>query len=175
MPLFALRTTSGTHRKRKARYTFPPVGILDDIEAGANWIAQALESSGYKADFSPQSAWELDRFFDDHLDGPGQPSRGGLLAEDLGSRLFALGSYLGEVVRRNAEGWGWHGDDTDPEAEINVELRNESGTTIWPVQRVMKRYSQGQEEAIAPYVQTIAEVPVGEPPARPKRRGFRRR
>lgn len=37
--------------------------IVEDVDAGAKWIATALSSSGYKADFTPSSLWEIDRFF----------------------------------------------------------------------------------------------------------------
>ena len=39
--------------------------IKEDVKASAKWISQALQSSGYRADFSPESLWEIDRFFDE--------------------------------------------------------------------------------------------------------------
>jgi hypothetical protein len=121
--------------------------IRDDIATSANWIAQALNSSGYRADFSPQSLWEIDRFFEDHCSA-GVAKPGGLLFQDLGQRLFALGSYIGEVARRELGG-EWIGDDDDPKAEINVELKLSDGTRCWPVQRAMKRFKNGEEDGIA--------------------------
>ena len=74
---------------------FPGMGgIVDDVTAGAEWILQALTGSGYTADFTPESLGEIDRFFDEHVQG-GEPLPGGLLAEDLGTRIFALGAYTG--------------------------------------------------------------------------------
>jgi len=123
--------------------------ITDDISTGAEWISQALQSSGYRADFSPESLWEIDFFFDDHSRN-GRARSNGLLSKDLGKRLFALGGYVGEVLRRNIGG-EWRGDDNDPQAEINVELILSSGAVCWPVQRVMKRFNNGEEESIAAY------------------------
>ena len=77
--------------------------ILEDVDSAAAWIASALNASGYAADFSAQSLWEIDRFLDDHT-AAGKARRGSLLATDTGSRLFALGSYVGEVVRRSVGG-----------------------------------------------------------------------
>ena len=71
----------------------------------AERIATALTSSGYRADFSPASLWDIDRFFDEQSD-KGRPRRGGLLADETGARLFALGAYTGEVIRR-AVGGTW--------------------------------------------------------------------
>lgn len=141
--------------------------LTEDLDRSAAWIAQALQSSGYQADFSPQSLWSVDRFLDDHSDR-GQARRGGLLATDLGSRIFALGAYVGEVVRRNAGGT-WHANDEDPRGEINVELVLADGTKIWPVQRVMKRYKNGAEDGIAAYGAALG-LSVGQPPQLPKKR-----
>ena len=123
-------------------------GIVSDVQTAAEWISKALSSSGYVADFSPASLWEIDRFFDEHARN-GKAVPGGLLSENLGSRLFAIGSYVGEVIRRS-EGGEWRGDDTDPAAEINVELVV-GDSVCWPTQRAMKRFANGPEDGIAAY------------------------
>src|SRR5215475_968138 len=87
------------------------VRIIEDTHSAATWIAAALTGSGYRADMSPASLWDLERFFDEHAsDGRARP--GGLLSDDLGPRLFGLGAYLGEVIRRDLGGV-WQGDDSD--------------------------------------------------------------
>jgi hypothetical protein len=121
--------------------------LREDIASGAEWIARALLSSCYRADFTPASLREIDRFFDDHT-RDGVAKRGGLLSQDLGRRLFAIGAYLGEVVRREAGG-EWTGDDGDDHAEITVELRWPDGMRCWPVQRALKRFKNGAEDGVA--------------------------
>jgi len=123
--------------------------IVADVTVAAEWIAKALSSSGYKADFSVESLKEIDRFFDDQMLN-GAPKPNGLLATQRGSRLFALGAYVGEVIRRSAGG-EWIGDDNDPQAEINVALRLKHGTILWPIQRVIKRFNNGSEDGIYAY------------------------
>jgi hypothetical protein len=121
--------------------------LKNDIREGAEWIAAALLSSGYKADFSPHSLWEIDRFFEEQSKD-GRAVGGGLLAEGLGKRLFCLGAYAGEVIRRQ-KGGEWQTNDDDPNGEINFELRLLEGALCWPVQRVMKRFKNGAEDGIA--------------------------
>ena len=121
--------------------------LKQDINKRADWIAGALKSSGYRADFTPQSLWEVDRFFDEQAEN-GSAKPGGLLSQGLGPRLFAIGSYIGDVVRLSLGG-EWVGDDDDPKGEINVELHLEDGTVCWPVQRAMKRFQNGAEDGIA--------------------------
>lgn len=121
--------------------------LVDDVRRSAEWIAEALTSSGYRADFSPASLAEVERFFDEQLRRPGKPRRGGLLAEDLGVRIFALGGYVGEVARR-ALGGRWDASGVSDDDEDEVRLRLDDGGVVWPVQRVMKRYERGPEESL---------------------------
>ena len=146
--------------------------IVADVADAATWIASALTSSGYRADFTPASLWEVERFFDEQT-SDGQAVTGGLLSEDLGARLFTLGSYVGEVLRRQLGG-RWHGDDADPEAEINVALNLPSETTVWPVQRVMKRFANGDEDSLAAYGAALGLDVGARPPAPRKKRWYRR-
>src|SRR4051812_48571036 len=101
-----------------SRWGVRMASLLEDPEASAARIAEALRSSGYTADFTPASLWSVDRFFDDHSQN-GQPTRGGLLSDQLGQRIFAVGAYVGEVIRRNVGGT-WNAHDDDPQGEINV-------------------------------------------------------
>lgn len=131
--------------------------IVQDAVAVADQISRALSQSGYKADFSLESLKEVDRFFDEHVAG-GKAKPGGLLSQDLGARLFALGSYVGEVIRRH-NGGQWQGDDSDPQAEINIAIRLQSGTILWPMQRVMKRFKNGVEDSIWVYGTVVTSTP----------------
>lgn len=106
--------------------------IVDDIYKGAEWISEALHSSGYRADYSPESLWHIDFFFNDHSIN-GKPTPRGLLSKDFGTRIFALGAYVGEVIRRSIGG-EWQGDDIDPQAEINVVLKLSDNSICLPVQ-----------------------------------------
>lgn len=128
--------------------------IVSDARSAADWIAKALSSSGYRADFSLKSLKEIDRFFDEQAPG-GNPKPGGLLSQDLGLRIFALGSYVGEVIRRRTKG-EWLGDDSHPDAEIGLVLRPKANDMIWPVQRVMKRFKNGPEDCLYHYGFMIA-------------------
>ena len=131
------------------------VSIVSDALTSAEWIANALSSSGYRADFTLASFGEIDRFFDEHAPG-GVARSDGLLSEDVGSRLFAIGSYIGETLRRQLGG-EWVGDDKDPQAEINVSIKLADGSVIWPIQRAMKRFRNGPEDSIVAYGAALSE------------------
>jgi hypothetical protein len=133
-----------------------PSAVVNDAIQAAGWVAQALSASGYRADFSLGSFAELDRFLDDQAPG-GVARPDGLLSENLGSRLFAIGSYVGETLRRRLGG-AWVGDDNDPQAEINLALKLPDGTLLWPVQRVMKRFKNGREDGLAAYAAALSRA-----------------
>lgn len=120
--------------------------IVKDALASAEQISRALSQSGYKADFSLDSLRQIDRFFEEQATN-GQPKPGGLLSQELGARLFAIGAYVGEVIRRQ-DGGEWQDDDNDPQAEINLSVRLRTGAILWPVQRVIKRFKNGAEDGI---------------------------
>jgi hypothetical protein len=144
--------------------------VIEDAGKASSWIATALSSSGYGADFTAASLWQVDFFFDEHTQtGGARP--GGLLAQDLGGKLFALGAYVGEVIRRE-RGGAWVADDADPEAEINIALRLPDGTICWPVQRAMKRFKNGSEDGIAAYGLGLG-LNVGPRPAREQKPWWR--
>lgn len=134
----------------------PESSIVSDTLTSAEWVAYALSASGYRADFTLESLGEIDRFFDDHARG-GVVRPDGLLSEQFGSRIFAIGAYVGETLRRQLDG-EWIGDDKDPEAEINISLKLGDGSIIWPVQRAMKRFRNGPEDSIAAYGSALSGV-----------------
>lgn len=127
--------------------TSTPRRLQDDIPIAAQWIANALQSSGYGADFASKSIAEVERFFREQIKD-GVPVSGGLLAQDIGPRLFALGCYCGEVLRKELGGH-WQTDDNDPEGEINAALEVASGMICWPIQRVMKRLRSSEDDLVA--------------------------
>ena len=68
--------------------------LEEDIHLASDWVVKALNSSGYKADYSLESMKEIDRFFDE------QSSETGLLSKNRGEILFGLASYIGESAIR---------------------------------------------------------------------------
>lgn len=141
--------------------------LKDDLPASAEGVSRALQAAGYHADYSPGSLWQIDRFFDENVVS-GSAKAGGLLSTELGARLFGIGAYLGEVVRRE-KGGDWIYDDADPQAEINAKLQLSDGATCWPVQRVMKRFKNGAEDGVAIWAIALG-LDVGTPPS--SRKGF---
>ena len=119
--------------------------LEQDIKASCEWVIRALNSSGYKADYTLDSMKEVDRFFDE------QNTPDGILSKNRGQILFALASYIGETVIK-LYGGKWVIDEDDPNNEVNMAVHTSSGTVLWPAKRCMKRYTNGAEDSIYAYV-----------------------
>ncbi len=129
----------------------PKATLAGDIPKAADGLVRAMASSGYALDGTLDSFRELDRFFDE------QHRPGGLLNDKVGERLFAIGSYMGQVFCKELGGV-WETDDADPKGEINITVRLPGGAVVWPVQRAMKRFVNGAEDGLYAYGTVVADA-----------------
>ncbi len=141
---------SESKSEKKSEHT-----LKEDILISSDWVVKALNSSGYKADYSLESMKEIDRFFDE------QNTETGILSKNRGSILFALGSYVGETAIK-LFGGEWITDDNDPKGEVNITVKLSNGTMIFPVIKCMKRFSNGSEDSLYAYLYVIERFPGGE-------------
>lgn len=123
--------------------------LSEDINTACEWVVMALNSSGYKADYTLESMKEIDRFLDE------QSGENGIISRGRGKILFSLGCYVGETVIR-LYGGKWHTDDNDLQGEINASVELDNGTVIFPMQRVIKRFRNGSEDGIYAYVYVLS-------------------
>lgn len=138
----------GLFGKKQPAPVQQPNKLLADIRASTEWIYVAMNSSGYMVDFTVESLKEIDRFFDE------QNKPDGILSKNRGAILFSIGCYIGETIINNIGGV-WITDDNDPQGEMNIAVKLQSGTTLFPVQRCMKRYQNGMEDSIYAYVYAL--------------------
>ena len=124
--------------------------LMEDIPKAARWLEEAMTSSGYVLDGTLESFQELDRFIDE------QKRPGGLLDGTVGSKLFGMGAYVGQTLIAQLGG-RWETDDRDPQGEVNIAVTLSSGT-VWPVQRVMKRFSNGSEDSLYAYGAALKDM-----------------
>lgn len=125
--------------------------LEDDIHSACAWIVTALNTSGYKADYTLESMKEIDRFFDE------QSGEGGIISpERRGNIIFSVASYIGETVIK-LYGGKWITNDKDPMGEVNIAVKLDNGTIIFPAQRAMKRYQNGNEDSIYAYVYVLSQ------------------
>lgn len=131
--------------------------LKEDIKTQSEWIIKAFKEDGYNLDSSMDSIIEIDKFFAKNMKN-GAPKKGGrLYGKGFGPILFSIGSYVGETIIKNIPGAEWITDDNDPQAELNVSLKLPNDTETWPIQKVMKCFQNGSEDAIYPYVHSVTK------------------
>lgn len=140
--------------------------LQEDIRAQSTWLVKAFKSDGLRLDYSMSSLSVIDRFFDTHVKN-GQAVPGGRLSEHTGLIIFSIGAYIGETFINNSPGAFWQTDDNDPEGEVNAEIHLSDGTICWPMQRAFKRFTNGQQDGIYIYGQSIIQHPVPSASAKP--------
>ncbi len=132
--------------------------LLEDIRSQSEWIIRAFAADGFKLDYTIDSIIEIDRFFSKNMKN-GQPRKGGrLYGKGYGPILFSIGAYVGETIIHNVKGSQWITDDNDPQGELKVSLKLQDGTELWPIQKVMRRFQNGSEDAIYPYVHMVTKA-----------------
>ena len=131
--------------------------LKEDIKSQSDWIVKAFAEDGFKLDYTIDSIIEVDRFFTKNMKN-GQPRKGGrLYRKGFGPILFSIGAYVGETIIRNVKGSEWITDDNDPQGELTVSLKLPNDAEIWPIQKVMKRFQNGSEDSIYPYVHMVTK------------------
>jgi hypothetical protein len=129
--------------------------LLEGIKSGSDWIVKAFDSDNYTLDYTIDSIIEVDRFFTANMNNNKPKKSGRLYGKGFGPKLFSIGSYIGETIIKNVHGAEWITDDNDPLGEVNVSIKLPDSGIIWPMQKVMKRFKNGREDAIYPYVHSL--------------------
>ncbi|GIL38401.1 hypothetical protein [Roseiterribacter gracilis] len=134
-----LQVSSGTN-------TTPPEPREQIIADAAAWAATMVGSRGVTLDGSVESLRILDMLVDDARDAiQGEPNA------PQAALLWALGAYLGEVLR-NARGGSWSvGAFDDLDQFWGTSLTYADGLQVWPMQRLIKRFLNGPDDAIYAY------------------------
>jgi hypothetical protein len=131
--------------------------LKEDIKAQSDWIVKAFAADGFKLDHTIDSIVEVDRFFVRNMEKGKPKKRGRLYGKGFGAILFSIGSYVGETIIRNIDGSEWITDDNDLQGELTVSLKLPNGAQIFPIQKIMKRFENGSEDAIYPYVHMVTK------------------
>lgn len=131
------------------------VTLKEDIKAGSEWIVEAFAYDGFKLDYTIESLVEVDRFFKENMKNDKPKIDGRLYGKGFGPKLFSIGSYIGETIIKNVNSAEWITDDNDELGEVNVSIKLPNDIYIWPIQKVMKRFKNGSEDSIYPYVHSF--------------------
>jgi hypothetical protein len=135
------------------------------IKTQADEISRELKARQYIADFSPESLWEIERFFKKHRDTPGDMLHAWPDNDEekrqREKRIFSLGAYIGEVVRRNL--YEWNCDDPRTCYLCLPDARS----PLFPMELIDEQIKEFKEGSIAEWGK-MAGLEVGECPKLPQ-------
>ena len=141
--------------------------LKEDIVISAEWLVKAFAALDIELDYSVKSVERIETLLSEQfVDGQAIPD--GLFATGLGGKLFAISSYVGEVIIKNTRATKWETDDDDPEGEVNITLISANGSAMFPAHRIMKRIQNGEEDnvyhytalAVRDYMKYEGEIPI---------------
>lgn len=127
------------------------------MNTASRWFVHAMATSGYELDYSVESAKEIERFINDNTEN-GNSKKDGLFSDRIGQKIFAIGSYIALTLYRNYE-WQIETDDSDREGELNIKCTKD-GVEIFPVQKVISRIKNGEEDNLYAYLKLVNVNPV---------------
>jgi len=130
--------------------------LRKDIENGSQWAVKAFKALGKNLDYSVKSVEHIENVFEEQF-VDGQPIDGGLFSDGLGGKVFAIASYVGEVIIRNTKNTDWEFDPSDPNNEMNMMVSSKGGARIWPMQKLGKRLQNGNEDNVYHYTAIIVK------------------
>jgi hypothetical protein len=128
--------------------------LADDIPKASDWLVSYFKNENINLDYSLNSIKYIDDFFEENSEN-GSPKNKSKLSDSLGYKMFAISSYIGQVIIKAIPESKWITDDSDPDGEINMEVTTKNGGHLWPGQKVMKRLTNGAEDGLYAYAYMI--------------------
>lgn len=114
-----------------------------DLLLFAQNFVSAFEKENEKLDYSVNSLKQIEDYISTTFKNS-KPKKNSFFAEDTDSMTFAMGAYLGEVIRRNSRGVRWNNVETESPFEITQETPN--GSVAFTIGKAFKRIYQGEED-----------------------------
>ncbi len=99
----------------------------------SSWFSLYMIKMGYHIDFKIESYKELDRFFDEHSSDK--------LLKDNNAYIFAIGGYIGEVLRRVYRGkWSCSSKiDFENLGDRDISIKLKNNKIVYPLEIVSLR------------------------------------
>jgi hypothetical protein len=105
-----------------------------------------------------RSLGEIDRFIDDNVKN-GKPIGTGNLESDFGIKLFSLGAYVGETIRRKYGGkWNLAHAKIDPDSFPDATVELKGGAVIFPFHKTAKRIYNGDADSLFFYGSALSDI-----------------
>ncbi len=154
------------------------ISLKKQIQFSQQRLIKECSKIGVDLDYTVKSIEKIENLIVTDFNG-GQPNPKGFFAKDINYKLFAISSYIGEVVIKNTKASKWILNTKDRDALINAKVVSANGTEMYPAHRVLNRIHNGEEDniyhytvmAVKEYMSFEGEIPDGffdeEPESKP--------
>ncbi|MEO7174972.1 MAG: hypothetical protein ABIV51_03970 [Saprospiraceae bacterium] len=103
-------------------------------------------------DYSVSSLKEIETYLATTI-SDSKIKKGSLFRDNTDSMAFALGAYLGEVIRKNCNGVRWNTDDM--ESAIGILQESPSGAKAFTINRAYKRIFEGESDSVHQFAEVM--------------------
>lgn len=154
------------------------ISFKKQIQYSQFWLIKECSKIGVDLDYTVKSIEKIENLIVTSFND-GHPNPKGFFAKEIDYKLFAISSYIGEVVIKNTKGSKWILNIKDRNALINAKVVSANGTEMYPAHRVLNRIQNGEEDnlyhytaiAVKEYMSFEGEIPDGffeeEPESKP--------
>lgn len=109
-----------------------------------NFVSE-FKKLNIKLDYSVESLKKIEEYISINSKDL-KPKKNSFFANDTDSKTFALGAYLGEVIRKNGNAVRWNNENSESPIEIIQETPN--GSKALTINKAFKRVYQGEGDSI---------------------------
>ena len=135
--------------------TFNKPDLLTDIK----WASESLipifkQNYEVDLDYSIEALTEIEDFLELSFKN-GKAITWSPMEEWLWSKLFCIWSYIWETIIKNSPWAKWVPNSEKPDDDFLIEIHLKDWVIIWPMQKLMKRVKNWNEDNIHFYVTSI--------------------
>lgn len=111
----------------------------------AQRLVKEFEALDIRLDYSVESLRLIEDYINKNSTGS-KFKKNSFFASDTDSKTFALGAYLGEVIRKNSVGVRWNTENS--ESPIDYIQETPDGSKAFTINKAFKRIYNGEEDSI---------------------------
>ncbi len=116
------------------------IPIDTEIRDAHESLVSIFHDFGVDLDYSIESLHRIENYLEENYPS-NQDAKNPFPAVRVGVKIFYIGAYLGETLRKKLGG-NWQFDEHDPLGQIRAELCFENGERIRPIEDVMTRIEE---------------------------------
>lgn len=130
------------------------IPIAEEIREAHESLVSIFADFGIRLDYSLESLGTIEGYLEENYP-VSQGAGSAWPAVRVGVKIYYIGAYLGETLRR-VHGGAWSFDEKDPLGQIRAEMRLGNGRSLRPIEIVMERIEDGKALGLRDLASSVA-------------------